>query len=125
MASASGHLGKVTFGSTEYGEAFHWTFNDQVDANQYAKFGSTKKVGVTGVGFGTGTIDVKYDFAVTLEGVAAAGGSVALKLYLSASRYISIAAAQITGVAHDVTAEGAAPVSATVSFQTNGDFSYV
>lgn len=114
----SGSAGKVLISSTSVGEITKWTFNKNAVVTQ---FGSSEAAGfkkaIAGTKFGSGTIEGKWDGALTApikEGTAAT-----LLLHTNATELFTVPAI-MSNFTLTVDIDNGTPNSFTATFETNG-----
>ncbi len=114
----TGSGGKVLISSTSVGEITKWTFNKNAVVTQ---FGSSESAGykkaIAGTKFGSGTIEGKWDGALTAP--IKEGTSATLLLYTNASEFYSVPAI-MSNFTLSVDMNDGTPNSFTATFMTNG-----
>lgn len=128
MAAYSGQNGKVVSGSTTVAEVTKWAFDPKCNISKWASSTTPGyKKGVAGVKDGGGSFDFKLD-DTTPQYESSGGGiyegeSMTLKLYLTASLYLSVPA-YIESVHFEVDMDSGDVVGGSATFTSNSTYSY-
>lgn len=118
MAQYSGTAGSVVFltgGTSLVGEISEWSFDGSMATVETTPFGTRNVKRIAGLIDGSGSFSGNFDAADSgqtgLVNGFLAGSAIALRLYMSASKYINIGTAFVTGFSPSISADGKGDVS--------------
>lgn len=128
MAQYSGTAGSVVYttgGTTLVGEIKEWSFDGAAETVETTAFGQTYKSRIPGLRDGGGSFSGNFDHADTaqlaLVNSFLGGSAVALRLYMSSAKYISIGTAYFEGFSPSMSYDGVG--EAGYDFVTSGSYS--
>lgn len=120
MAEVSGQYGTVHVGSSEVTPIDAWSLSVKSEVGVRGTNSSSGwKVAVAGTKSGSGTIKGPWDPDDPIDDHLDAGSAVALKLYTTATKYLSLNAI-IESLDYEVSIDDGEIVNWSASFQANG-----
>lgn len=128
MAALSGTAGSVTIGTTAVaGEMSEWSLDVGHSPVQVTAFGDSWEEYIPSLRNATGTFSGNFDNSdtgqTTLINTMLGGSAVALRCYVSASKYFNIGTAYLTAMNPAISVAGKADVA--FSFQVSGPVTFV
>ena len=126
MAALSGTAGSVLVGTALVGEISEWSFDMSHSPVETTAFGDSWQEYIPSLRGASGSFSGNFDSADTaqtsLTNAFLAGSAVALKLYVSATKYFTAGTAYLTGQTNNISVAGEADVS--WSFQNSGPVTF-
>jgi hypothetical protein len=113
MAALSGTAGSVVYmtgGTTNVGEIAEWRLDLSMSPQEVTSFGDNWQDYVPSVRNATGTFSGNFDTSdsaqTSLTNAMLGGSAVALRLYLSGTKYFNVGTAYLTGMAPGISQKG-------------------
>lgn len=130
MAPLSGTAGSVvctTGGTVVAGEISEWSFSGAMATVETTAFGDNWEESIPSVRSGSGKFSGNFDSAdaaqTTLLNAFLGGSAVALRLSQSATKYINIGTAFVTGLENSISQKGRADIA--YNFKVSGPVTFV
>lgn len=127
MAALSGTAGSVTVGTVAVGEMAEWSLDLGHAPVQVTAFGDVWEEYIPSLRNATGSFSGNFDNSdasqTTLINSMLGGSAVALRFYVSGSKYFNVGTAYLTGMSPTISVAGKADVS--YSFQVSGPVTFV
>lgn len=127
MAALSGTAGSVVAAGTVVGEMAEWSLDLSHSPVEVTSFGDNWQEYIASIRGATGSFSGNFDSADTMQGVLVnsmlGGSAVALKLYVSTTKYFNIGTALLTGQTNGISVAGKG--EASWNFQVSGPVTFV
>ena len=115
MAALSGTAGSVIVGTVVCGEIQEWSLDLSHSPVETTAFGDSWQEYIPSIRGATGSFSGNYDTADAQQTVLTSsmlgGSAVALKLYVSGTKYFTLGTTYLTGEGHSISNDGKADVS--------------
>jgi len=127
MAALSGTAGSVVAAGTVVGEMAEWSLDLSHAPVETTAFGESWQSYIPSLRGATGSFSGNFDSANAVQGALIntmlGGSAVALKLYVSGTKYFNVGTAYLTGETNSIAVAGKGDVS--WNFQVSGPVTFV
>jgi hypothetical protein len=127
MAALSGTAGSVVVGTVNVGEIAEWSLDLSHSPVETTAFGDNWQEYIPSLRGASGSFSGNFDSAdtaqTTLTNSMLGGSAIAVKAYVSATKYFNVGTAYLTGQANAISVAGKGDVS--WNFQVSGPVTFV